>query len=393
VIRGQNHCRTWWDDFVRNIYRTEERVLLLETLSRYGRFNAADLASIQLTPNLWKTETVTAWYRILKKEASVPNRDAELAKAENILKSRINFQGSLMNLQGDLDWEAQWRLFSSRDQEAMGVFGIAIENDGWAEDVGRLARGITARLKAGHWDTTLANAWGLTQLRKFSAKFEKVKVEGETKAVSLDQSGIFNWKKTPYGETQLLGWPKGSDKDKVKVEFTHSGAGKPWIHFETLSAIPLKAPFNLGYKVAKTVTPVEQKKPGSWSLGDVANVELTVTANADQAWVVIRDPVPAGSSHLGTGLDGASAILDRAPPSKARYNPNEPAYWPVEFTEKSHANFIAYAAYLPRGVYKISYRVRLNSAGELKLPPTRVEAMYAPETFGETPNANWKVAP
>jgi uncharacterized protein YfaS (alpha-2-macroglobulin family) len=31
--------------------------------------------------------------------------------------------------------------------------------------------------------------------------------------------------------------------------------------------------------------------------------------------------------------------------------------------------------------------VRLNNEGRFSLPPTRVEAMYAPEMFGEVPNA------
>ena len=35
----------------------------------------------------------------------------------------------------------------------------------------------------------------------------------------------------------------------------------------------------------------------------------------------------------------------------------------------------------------------LNASGRFGLPPTRVEAMYAPETFGETPNAVLEVGP
>ena len=31
--------------------------------------------------------------------------------------------------------------------------------------------------------------------------------------------------------------------------------------------------------------------------------------------------------------------------------------------------------------------MRLNQDGAFALPPTRVEAMYAPESFGEMPNA------
>ena len=389
-IQGQYACHSWWDNYVRDHYTGEAKILVMETLSRYNAFSPNFLFTVQITPNIWKNETATAWFQLLKRQTDIPNREAQLKQAENILRSRINFQGSLMNLQGDLDWEGQWRLFSSRDQEAMGVFGVSINEPSWGQDVGRMARGVVARLRLGHWDTTMANAWGVTQLRRFSREFEKEKVTGETKVSAENISGLFSWQASPNGERKLLNWPKGSEKGSVQVQFNHSGSGKPWIHFETISAIPLKAPLDMGYQISRKITAVTQTVPGIWKIGDVVNVELTVTAKADQPWVVVRDPIPAGASHLGTGLDGSSRLLDRAP--KPNVPTTEIQDWPTEYEEKSHANFISYAAYLPRGTYRISYRVRLNSAGEFKLPPSRVEAMYSPETFGEVPNANWKVS-
>jgi uncharacterized protein YfaS (alpha-2-macroglobulin family) len=388
-VQGQYACRSWWDEFIRDQYSGEARILVMETLSRYKAFKPNMLSTVQLTPNIWKTETVTAWFQLLKRQADIPNRDTQLKQAENILRSKINFQGSLMNLQGDLDWESQWQLLTSRDQEAMGVFGVSIDEETWRADVSRIARGIVARMKLGHWDTTMANAWGVTQLRRFSAKFEKQKITGETKVSANEINEIFDWQSSSNGEKKILDWPKDSEKNNVSVKFSHSGSGRPWIHFETVSAIPLKEPMDMGYKISRNITPVVQSAPGTWQVGDVANIELIITAKADQPWVVIRDPIPAGASHLGTGLDGSSKILDRAP--KNNLSSSEVQDWPEEYEEKSHANFISYAAYLPRGTYRLNYRVRLNSAGEFNLPPSRVEAMYSPETFGEVPNANWKV--
>ena len=39
----------------------------------------------------------------------------------------------------------------------------------------------------------------------------------------------------------------------------------------------------------------------------------------------------------------------------------------------------------------LTFTVRLNNEGDFALPPSRVEAMYAPEMFGEMPNARAKV--
>jgi len=66
--------------------------------------------------------------------------------------------------------------------------------------------------------------------------------------------------------------------------------------------------------------------------------------------------------------------------------------WPA-YEERSFEAFCSYFEYLPKGKHVIEYTVRLNNPGKFSLPPTRVEAMYAPETFGESPNAMVDVAP
>lgn len=54
---------------------------------------------------------------------------------------------------------------------------------------------------------------------------------------------------------------------------------------------------------------------------------------------------------------------------------------------------IGYAFYAKLAIKSCSlaggtqYTLRLNNVGEFSLPPSRVEAMYAPEMFGVAPNA------
>lgn len=389
-LDGQTQCYSWWDSLVNNKYKDQERVLILNTLSRYNAFQLAWLTTIQETPNLWQTSTLTAWIQLLDREYSIPNRAERIKDANMILRSRVNVQGSSMNLQGEPDWEASWHLFTSRDQEMMDVFNIAIQHDDWASDIGRMAKGVVARLKKGNWDTTLANAWGVTRLRQFSAKFEKEKVTGETTAKATDTVSV-RWDKTPNGAHKHLAWPKSSMSSPVAITFNHNGTGQPWLLLQTRSAIPLKSALDLGYTIQRKTSGVAQKTAGKWTNGDVANIELTITAKYDQPWVVLRDPIPSGSSILGAGLEDTSAILDRDPKQKREVN--DVRSWPLEYEEKSLSYLTSYAAYLPKGIYRLNYRLRLNSSGDFKLPQTRVEAMYSPETFGELPNADWKISP
>jgi uncharacterized protein YfaS (alpha-2-macroglobulin family) len=239
----------------------------------------------------------------------------------------------------------------------------------------RLVRGALERRHDGHWDTTVANAWGVLALQRFSQKFEAVPVTGTTQAQLAGQSHDFDWRTQPKGGSVDFDWPKRP----TKLALAQHGTGKPWVTVQSRAAVPLKAPLASGFTIARSVTPVQQKTKGAWSEGDVARVKLVINAQADMTWVVVRDPVPAGATILGSGLGGDSRILTQ--------RENDSSYlWPA-FEERTADSYRAYYDYVPKGKWTVEYTVRLNNVGRFELPPTRVEALYAPETFGEVPNA------
>jgi alpha-2-macroglobulin len=61
------------------------------------------------------------------------------------------------------------------------------------------------------------------------------------------------------------------------------------------------------------------------------------------------------------------------------------------FTERTALAYRDYFQYVPKGKLEVEYTLRLNQDGEFALPPTRVEAMYAPESFGELPHEPLRV--
>jgi uncharacterized protein YfaS (alpha-2-macroglobulin family) len=115
----------------------------------------------------------------------------------------------------------------------------------------------------------------------------------------------------------------------------------------------------------------------------VLRITLEVNASADMTWAVITDPVPGGATILGSGLGRDSEIATQGEKSGG--------YGWSAFEERSFESFRSYYQFLPKGIVKMEYTIRLNNVGEFSLPPSRVEAMYAPEMFGEAPNARVKV--
>ena len=58
--------------------------------------------------------------------------------------------------------------------------------------------------------------------------------------------------------------------------------------------------------------------------------------------------------------------------------------WPA-FEERSFEAYREYYRFAPKGRWVTEYTLQLNNPGLFKLPPARVEALYAPEMFGELP--------
>jgi hypothetical protein len=340
----------------------------------------------------------------------VPNRDKRISEANQILRSRISFQGTKMIFSTEKD-DYWWWLMQNGDVNSARLMLAVMDDPAWKDDMGRLANGFIGRQQHGAWYTTTANLWGGLALEKFSAKFEAVTVAGSTKAAMSTGNASVDWSKverikttdasgaahqtTWFGapaapgnlrnNSMFLPWSKTAARDTLTV--THQGPGKPWLTLQSVAAIALKAPFNAGYQIKKTITPVEQANKalpaGSYTRGDVLRITLEVNASADMTWAVITDPVPGGATILGSGLGRDSEIATQ---DEKRSGDG----WPA-FEERSFESFRSYYQFLPKGVVKMEYTIRLNNVGEFSLPPSRAEAMYAPEMFGEAPNARVKV--
>jgi alpha-2-macroglobulin len=171
----------------------------------------------------------------------------------------------------------------------------------------------------------------------------------------------------------------------MSLSVDHAGTGHPWVTLEARAAIPLKAPLVSGYRLSKSLTPVDASNPGRVTRGDIVHVRLTIDTDRDMSWVVVNDPIPAGASHLGTGLGRDSQLVVQQEARQASVRP--------AFEERAFDGFRAYYEFVPKGTLSLEYTMRLNQSGRFNLPPTRVEALYAPEMFGELPNDVVEVHP
>ena len=357
------------------------KIAAMDALARYPDKVKIDpnwLGSFNVTPNLWPTTALLDWIDLHRRVAALPERDARLKEATAILRSRLNLSGTVMSFSTERT-DAWWWLMWNGDVNANRLLLEANDDPAWQEDIGRLARGTLSRLQHGRWHTTVANAWGVLALKKFSERHEAVPVSGRTSAELAGKSFSTNWDK-PEAQT-LLPW----SEQPATLRLEHTGTGKPWVTVSSLAAVPLTPPLDAGYRITREITPIEVQTDKTWHRGDVYRVTLKVDAQTDMGWVALSDPIPAGATILGTGLGRDSAILSSG---EKRLGWVWPAY-----EERRQDSFRAYYTWVPKGQFSVQYTVRLNNDGHFLLPPARVEAMYAPELFGEVPVAEMVVKP
>ncbi len=362
------------------------KLAALDALARHGRVQPRMLDSVRWAPNDWPTSAVLDAWSLLRRVEALPARAARLDEVQRVLRARLVEGGSTLRFSSEAGDDLWW-LMDGPDGNAAKLLLAAVDSPAWQDDVPRIVNGTLARQRQGAWATTTANLWGVLALERFSARFEAVPVSGRSTLAAGGQSRAVDWKATPDGSSQMLPWG-------AALQAAHAGTGRPWLSVQTLAAVPLKAALSAGYRITRTVTAVQRQRPARpdkpdhpdvWTRGDIVRVTLEIDALGDMAWVVVSDPVPAGAALLGSGLGRDASLATRG-------EKREGSGW-LAFEERAADAWRSYYGWLPRGHHVLSYTLRLNTSGRFVLPPSRVEAMYAPETFGELPNAAIEVQP
>ena len=359
------------------------KLAALEALSRHGRATPRLLGSLNLAPAmlaLLPSSALLDWWALLQRVEGIADREARLAQVQALLRSRLTVGGTTLRLSTE-DSDGWWWLMESPDGNAARLLLAALATPEWKDEVPRLVSGHLARQRAGAWATTTANLWSVLALEKFAVKYEAVPVAGRTRLQWGGAARTFEWPAASEPTALTLPWPAAP----ATLAATHEGSGRPWISVQSLAAVPVKTPLEAGYRITRSLSAVERKTPEVWTRGDIVRVRLEIEAGADMAWVVVNDPLPAGAAPLGSGLGRDSAVAVRG-------ERREGSGW-LAFEERALEAYRAYFEWLPRGRHVVQYTMRLNSAGRMVSPGARVEAMYAPETFGERPGEVIEVQP
>jgi uncharacterized protein YfaS (alpha-2-macroglobulin family) len=348
-----------------------EKLMALAALARAGAADPALADQIGIAPKDMQTSALVDWLTVVTRTAGLAPRAAE---AETELRARIAYEGSRFDFTDSA--RSPWWLMSSADETAARALATLIGRPGWQDETPRLMMGLAMRQSRGHWDTTTANAWGVVAAKKFDGLYPPGAIGGTTRVSLAGQSAVATWPAPAPIALRLPSVP-------TPLLLAHGEGAGPWAQVSVTAAVPMKAAFIGGYRIARTVSVIQRRVPGRLSRGDVLRVRLTIDAGAERNWVVVNDPIPAGATIVGD-LGGQSVQL------AAQANGSEGAS--PSYVERGLDAWRGYYGWMPRGRVVVEYAVRLNAGGTFQLPPTRVQAMYSPEIRGALPNAPVTVA-
>ena len=386
-----------------NQYLKERRIHALAALSYAGNVDTRVLSAFEFKPIQMATTTLIDWLAIYTHLPKADNRAVRMQQIERELRNRMQNVGGRLIFTTEAS-DIWWWAMVDGEVNATRLVSLLMQNPAWQKDMPALLRGAILRQQKGHWQTTVSNAWGRLALQKFGLAFERETVTGVTTVMLDANKKQYDWAKASIlesrpAEIKQPNQPMIRSKEAVaanlflpwaikqktqQFSLQHIGTGKPWINTLVTAAIPAKTLEN-GYKITRTITAIEQKLPSVWSRGDVLRIRIDIDSSQDMSWVALSDPIPGGASILGnTARDSAIAQAD-----ENTYDGNNRAY--PSYTERGLSFFRAYYEFAPKGHFWVEYTIRLNNPGTFNLPPTRVEAMYAPELFGQLPNAQLTV--
>jgi uncharacterized protein YfaS (alpha-2-macroglobulin family) len=372
-----------------------EKVAAFTALARAGAATPAMLGQISITPKEMPTASVADYLIALDHVPGLANGLALKANAEGVIRSRIAYEGTRLDLT-DASSSAWW-LMSSSDEASIKALIATLGRPGWQDEAPKMMVGVALRQVRGHWDTTTANAWGTIAARKFAALYPASAITGTTSMALGGQTVSRNW---PLAvDLRHASFPLPAAQ--MPLRLSQSGPAGPWASVSVSAAVPLTKPLYAGYKMARKVDVVQARTPGVLTRGDVVKVTITVESSAERNWVVIDDPIPAGGTIIGD-QGGQSKILADQGNGGGGFDfvalGSDGKLWNVEvgaqlaYVERGNDSWRAFFSWLPRGKLTVSYLVRLNGSGRFNLPPSRVEAMYSPEIRAQLPNAPMTVA-
>jgi len=270
-------------------------------------------------------------------------------------------------------------------------------------------RWLMSSRQEGCWETTQENAWAIIALTDWMVDTGELEGayryqvglngeligEGEVSAGTVDEST-----RLQVAVRDLL-----ADEvnrlllQRLPPEGEESGTGRLYysLYLHTYKPVNEVTASSQGIIVSRHYSLAEDKDEMAISqarVGDTIRVKLTIIAPQDLHYVVVEDPIPAGTEGVDQSLKTTSVVGQA--PELIRTDREGPwggyGWWWFSHSELHDEKATLFATYLPKGTYEYTYLIRASLPGEYRVIPTNAYQMYFPEVSGRSDGTLFRIA-
>jgi uncharacterized protein YfaS (alpha-2-macroglobulin family) len=260
-----------------------------------------------------------------------------------------------------------------------------------------VVRWLMSARQGAAWETTQETAWSVMALTDWMKKNAELKPNYTFDVLLNGKALLSDGKANPENVRQpsyLFVQVKDLLTDQAnRLTFERTGGDGTLYYTANLYAyLPIEQTKALtrGISLTRAYSLVNDKdhKPITQAkVGDNIRVTLTIVAPEDLHYVVITDPIPAGTEAVDpnlptTGTIGEAPKLSSADPLSRGWG-----WWWFSKTELRDDRVVMYASYLPKGTYQYTYTIRAGLSGEYRVIPATGEEFYSPLVYGRSDGA------
>ena len=256
-----------------------------------------------------------------------------------------------------------------------------------------VVRWLMSVRRDGGWSTTHETAWTLLALTDWmvasgeldgaydwnAALNEQPLGEGSANANNIVEPVILR----AAVDDLLLG-----QINALRLERT-AGPGQLYYtaHLRAFQPVPDLSPTNRGIVIERKYSLAgddSETAITSAQVGDVIDVELTIVLPNNATYLLVEDPIPAGTEPVDASLATTSRRFGKPEFESGEGAPTPPPWWfwnPTNHQLKDD-RIALLATELPAGSHTFRYQLRASNPGQFNVLPPRGELMYFPAVYG-----------
>jgi len=289
------------------------------------------------------------------------------------------------------DW---WNWNTDTRTTALGLMALA-QIDPENQMIPNIVRWLMVARQADHWETTQETAWAvmaLTEWMALTGELEPdytfaVTLNGEALPLEDDTATPENVKEAEVLRVEVAAL-LAEEANRLLIS-RDAGPGNLYYTAHLTAYLPVSEvePLDRGISVSRKYSLLSDPDAAPITeapVGEPVQVTLTIIAPNDLHYVIVEDPIPAGSDAVNPELETTSQVgtqpeLNREKPLSQGWG-----WWWFSNVEMRDEKVVLYATYLPRGTYQFNYVIQPGLAGEYNVIPATAQEFYFPEVYGRT---------